>query len=76
MSALDKNPMLYEKIEEIINKSGDTYGDTQKPLHWTTWSPRKIVKELLGQGITVNQNIVSRALDTLGYSKQQSPKMY
>ena len=75
-SALDKNPMLYEKIEEIINKSGDTYGDPQKPLRWTTWSLRKIAKELLGHGITVSQNIVSRALDALGYSKQQNQKMY
>lgn len=75
-SALDKNPMLYEKIEEIINKSGDTYGDPQKPLRWTTWSLRKIAKELLGQGIAVSQNIVSRALDALGYSKQQNQKMY
>lgn len=75
-SALEKNPLLYEKIEEIINQSGDTYGDPQKPLRWTTWSLRKIANELLSFGITVSQNVVSRALDTLGYSKQQNQKMY
>ena len=75
-SALEKNPLLYTKIEEIINKSGDTYGDPQKPLRWTTWSLRKIADELLSFGITVSQNVVSRALDALGYSKQQNQKMY
>ena len=75
-SALEKNPLLYTKIEEIINQSGDTYGDPQKPLRWTTWSLRKIAGELLKYGITVSQNVVSRALDALGYSKQQNQKMY
>ena len=75
-SALEKNPLLYAKIEEIVNQSGDTYGDPQKPLRWTTWSLRKIAGELLKYGITVSQNVVSRALDALGYSKQQNQKMY
>ena len=75
-SELEKNPQLYEKIEDIITRSGDTYGDPEKPLRWTTWSLRKIAKELLTYGITVSQNVVSRALDALGYSKQQNQKMY
>lgn len=73
---LDKNPLLYEKIEEIITQNGDTYGNPEKPLRWTTWSLRKIAGELVKFGITVSQNIVSRALDALGYSKQQNQKMY
>ena len=75
-SALEKNPTLYEKIEEIVTKNGDTYGDPEKPLRWTTWSLRKIARELLRSGINVSQNVVSRALDALGYSKQQNQKMY
>ena len=75
-SALEKNPLLYEKIEEIITQNGDTYGNPEKPLRWTTWSLRKIASELVKFGITVSQNIVSRALDALGYSKQQNQKMY
>ena len=73
---LDKNPLLYEKIEEIKTQNGDTYGNPEKPLRWTTWSLRKIAGELVKFGITVSQNIVSRALDALGYSKQQNQKMY
>ena len=75
-SALEKNPLLYEKIEEIITQNGDTYGNPEKPLRWTTWSLRKIATELIKSGIKVSQNIVSRALDALGYSKQQNQKMY
>ena len=75
-SAFEKNPLLYEKIEEIITQNGDTYGNPEKPLRWTTWSLRKIASELVKFGITVSQNIVSRALDALGYSKQQNQKMY
>lgn len=75
-SALQKNPMLYDKIEEIITQNGDTYGNPEKPLRWTTWSLRKIAQELVQYGINVSQNIVSRALDALGYSKQQNQKMY
>ena len=75
-TALEKNPLLYEKIEEIITQNGDTYGNSEKPLRWTTWSLRKIAGELLKFGINVSQNIVSRALDALGYSKQQNQKMY
>lgn len=74
-SAKEKNPSLYDKIEEIINQNGDTYGDPEKPLRWTTWSLRKIANELLKYGINVSRNVVSRALDELGYSKQQNQKM-
>ena len=47
-----------------------------KPLRWTTLSLRKIAEELLKKGYKVSQNIVSRALEALGYSKQQNQKMY
>ena len=75
-TALEKNPLLYEKIEEIITQNGDTYGNPEKPLRWTTWSLRKIAGELVKYGINVSPNIVSRALEALGYSKQQNKKMY
>ena len=74
-SAVEKNPTLYEKIEEIITKDGDTYGSPDRILFWTTWSLRKISEELKKYGIIVSQNIVSKALDVLGYSKQQNQKM-
>ena len=71
-----KHPELLDKIEQIITKNGATYGDPQHTLRWTTWSLRKIADELVKLGLNVSRNIVSRALDVLGYSKQQNQKMY
>ena len=71
-SAREKNPGLYEKIEEIIRNS--TYGSPMKVLTWTTMSLRKITVELEQYGYKVSHNIVSRALEALGYSKQQNQK--
>lgn len=70
----EKHPKLYQDIEELIDS--ETYGNPMKPLRWTTLSLRKIAEELLKKGYKVSQNIVSRALDALGYSKQQNQKMY
>ena len=72
-SAKEKNPGLYEKIETIVRDH--TYGSPVSLLVWTTASLRKIAKELEDKyGLSVSQNIVSRALDDLGYSKQQNQK--
>lgn len=72
-SAAEKNPILYEAIEDIVHES--TYGDPSKPLFWTTLSLRGIARKLCEAGIKVSQNIVSRALEVLGYSKQQNQKL-
>lgn len=69
----DKNPQLYAHIEEIISES--TYGSPTSVLKWTTLGLRDIadiVKERFG--IKISHNIVSRALEELGYSKQQNQK--
>lgn len=71
-SAREKYPGLYEKIEEIVRRS--TYGSSMKVITWTTMSLRKIAAELKQYGYEVSQNIVSRALEELGYSKQQNQK--
>ena len=70
----EKQPRLYQDIEELIDPN--TYGNPMKPLRWTTLSLRKIAEALLEKGYKVSQNIVSRALDAMGYSKQQNQKMY
>lgn len=73
-SAAEKNPLLYEKIEDLIQES--TYGDPMKPLFWTTLSLEKIADKLKNlYGIVVSRNIVAHALDSLGYSRQQNQKM-
>ena len=73
-SAAEKEPLLYEKIEELVQES--TYGDPMKPLFWTTLSLEKISDKLKSlYSIVVSKNIVARALDVLGYSRQQNQKM-
>ena len=75
-SALVKYPQLLDMIEQIIDNNMGSYGDPERPLRWTTWSLRTIAREIEKSGITVSQNIVSHALDSLGYSRQQNQKMY
>jgi len=75
-SALEKNPELCNLIENIILKSGKEFGNPDNPLKWTTLSLRKIAYEVSMQtGEKISQNIVSRILDLLGYSKQLNQKM-
>ena len=72
-SAKEKNPELYQHIEEIVSES--TYGSPTNPLKWTTMSLRKIADTIEEQySIEISHNIVSRALDEMGYSKQQNQK--
>ncbi|MBQ9327978.1 MAG: ISAzo13 family transposase [Solobacterium sp.] len=71
--AKDKNPLLYDYIEEIIEES--TYGSPVNILKWTTLSLRDIAEQVKEKfDIEISHNIVSRALEELGYSKQQNQK--
>lgn len=72
-NTFEKYPDLLKIIEEIISE--DTYGNPENPLKWTTASLRKIADTVLHKGIKISQNIVSNALDVLGYSKQKNQKM-
>ena len=70
----DKYPDLHEKIQNLID--GDTYGNPQKPLRWTTWSVRKIADELLDRfGIKIHFTSIGNELEEMGYSRQQNQKM-
>ena len=72
-TAFEKNPELLKIIENIISE--ETYGNPENPLKWTTASLRKIAEAVCNMGIKISQNIVSHALDILGYSKQKNQKM-
>lgn len=67
-------PSLLDDIESVV--SNNTYGDPQKVISWTNLSLRDISSLLKERfGITAGKDIVSRALDELGYSKQVNQKM-
>ena len=75
-STVEKYPMLYARIEDIITRYGSMSGCPKKPLRWITWSLRQIAHKIMTlDRIHVSQNIVSRALEALGYSKHQNQKM-
>ena len=73
-SMKELEPALLSYIESIIENN--TYGDPQKVISWTNLSLRDI-SSLLGERYSVEagKDIVSRALDELGYSKQVNQKM-
>lgn len=67
-------PSLLSDIEAIVENN--TFGDPQKVIAWTNLSLRDI-SSLLSEkyGIEAGKDIVSRALNELGYSKQINQKM-
>lgn len=67
-------PDLLNDIETVVENN--TYGDPQKVISWTCLSLRDISSILKERfGIVAGKDIVSRALDELGYSKQANQKM-
>ncbi len=73
-AAKQLQPDLLDDIEEIVENN--TYGDPQKVISWTCLSLRDISSILKERfGITAGKDIVSRALEELGYSKQTNQKM-
>lgn len=73
-AASEKHPELQKAIEKIID--GQTYGDPEKIIHWTTQSLMSITKALEDEyGIKVSHTVVADELDKMGYSKQMNQKM-
>lgn len=66
------HPELLKEIESIV--SNDTYGDPEQVLFWTSLSLRDISDVLKERGIDAGKDVVSRALEELGYSKQTNQK--
>lgn len=67
-------PGMHKAIETIID--GETYGDPEKIIHWTTKSLMSIAEELDKQyGIKVSHTVVASELEKMGYSKQLNQKM-
>lgn len=70
--AKDLQPALMNNIEKIIQDN--TYGDPEKILLWTNLSLRDISEELSKRGFEAGKDVISRALEELGYSKQTNQK--
>ena len=73
-SASQAYPNICEAIEKIID--GESYGDPEKVIHWTTKSLMSIAEELdRDYGIKVSHTVVAGKLEEMGYSKQLNQKM-
>lgn len=65
---------LLDFIDSILQEN--TYGNPMSVISYTSLSMRDIAKIVLEKkGIKISQNIVSNALEELGYSKQKNQKM-
>lgn len=73
-NSFEKHPGLIDFIDSILQEN--TYGNPMSVIAYSSLSLRDIAKEVSARmGIHISQNIVSKALDMLGYSKQRNQKM-
>lgn len=65
---------LIDYIDSLLQEN--TYGNPMAVISYTSLSLRKIADMVFQEkGIRISQNIVSNALEELGYSKQKNQKM-
>jgi transposase len=68
----DTDPTLLADLERLLD--GETRGDPERPLLWTSKSVRKLAAELRGLGHELSYRTVARLLHELGYSLQANRK--
>jgi transposase len=68
----ESDPTLLADLERLLE--GETRGDPERPLLWTSKSVRKLAAELRGLGHEVSYRTVARLLHELGYSLQANRK--
>ena len=69
----DAQPGLKEAIQKALE--GNSYGDPERVLFWSTLSLRDIQAIIEGQGFKASYVTVGRLISNLGYSKQQNQKL-
>ena len=67
----------YDNIKNEIEKlvGGETFGDPERVLLWTTKSLRNLEKALQDRGYDVSHDTIGNLLRDMGYSLQQNQKM-
>lgn len=67
----------YKNVKDEIEKlvKGETFGDPENVLLWTTKSLRNIEKTLREKGFDISHDKIGDLLKELGYSLQQNRKM-
>lgn len=70
---LDKSPEILETLDNLVD--GNSFGNPENPLRWTTKSLRKLADELETKGFHVSHATVGTLLEHMGYSLQINQKM-
>jgi transposase len=68
----DADETLLDDLKRLVD--GETRGDPERPLLWTSKSVRKLAAELRALGHEVSYRTVARLLHELGYSLQANRK--
>jgi len=68
----DTDETLLSDLKRLVD--GETRGDPERPLLWTSKSVRELAKGLRGLGHEVSYRTVARLLHELGYSLQANRK--
>jgi hypothetical protein len=69
----EKDPTLLADLERLVD--GDSRGDPERPLRWTSKSVRKLADELRELGHEAHFTSVAKLLRLLGYSLQANVKV-
>ncbi len=73
-SSVEKTPGLLDCIDSLLQET--TYGDPMRVISYSTLSLRKIASAVGNTlGIEVGKDVISRLVESLGYSKQRNQKM-
>ncbi len=68
----ETDPEVWTALERLLD--GNTVGDPQSQITWTTKSLRKLSEELMAEGIHISHVTVGKLLEAKGYSLQQNKK--
>jgi len=69
---VDTDETLLSDLKRLVD--GETRGDPERPLLWTSKSVRELAKGLRGLGHEVSYRTVARLLHSLGFSLQANRK--
>lgn len=69
----DSNPDVMDALNKLVD--GDSFGNPENPLRWTTKSLRNLSDALKSQGICIGHVTVGKLLEEMGFSLQVNQKM-
>lgn len=72
-TVVENHPEVIEALNRLID--GESFGNPENPLRWTTKSLRNLSDELKSEGISVGHVTVGKLLEQMGFSLQINQKM-